>query len=94
MTCIGSGFNVGATVRHKGVIKEVLAVEYVYQPDYSPIYPGKRLVMYLKLGNELVNPFDVVLISSKGKKIDKKIPLLKSICKYNGTEFTGETVVT
>jgi hypothetical protein len=91
MACIGSGFCIGSLVKHKGIKKYVLGIEYILESDYSEFYPGKRLVTYLRLGNELVNPFDVVLLSITGSDVDKNINPILSVCKFKPSPITDVT---
>lgn len=81
MTCVGSGFVKGATVLHQGTKKIVLDIEYVFEADSSNLFPGKRIVTYLRLGNELVNSSEVTLLSINNPNTTKIVtPIPISIC--------------
>lgn len=77
MTCIGSGFYVGALVKYRGMVQAVLGIEYILEADFSTLYPGKRVVTYLRIGNELVSPFDVILVNNES---DRNAEPIISVC--------------
>lgn len=80
MTCIGSGFYVGSLVKHRGTVKSVLAIEYILEADYSTIYPGKRTVTYLRLGNQLVHPSEVELMPTNDNDVTGIVIPKISVC--------------